>query len=168
MAYEFYVTIDATKQGKLKGDSTRAAHKDKITGLAFEYEVKSPRDLATGQASGKRQHSPITMVSEWGPSTPQLFQACVTNEVLKSVLMEFISTDPSGAEIVSHTIKLTNATVSDLRFYHSEKMAEGAAAGKHSPTGDAHNELHSTSFTFQKIEIESKTGKTMASDDWHK
>ncbi len=27
-------------------------------------EVKSPRDIATGQASGKRQHQPITMTKE--------------------------------------------------------------------------------------------------------
>ncbi|MEO6360988.1 MAG: hypothetical protein ABIO43_10505 [Sphingomicrobium sp.] len=36
------------------------------------YSVKSPRDLATGQASGKRTHGPVTFVKEWGPSTPQL------------------------------------------------------------------------------------------------
>ena len=31
--------------------------------------VASPRDVATGQASGKRQHRPITIVKEWGAST---------------------------------------------------------------------------------------------------
>lgn len=36
------------------------------------YEVKSPRDLATGQASGKRQHQPVTFVKEWGAATPRL------------------------------------------------------------------------------------------------
>jgi len=27
--------------------------------IAFEYDVKSPRDVATGQSSGKRQHQPL-------------------------------------------------------------------------------------------------------------
>ena len=36
------------------------------------YEVKSPRDIATGQASGKRQHGSITIVKEWGAASPQL------------------------------------------------------------------------------------------------
>jgi hypothetical protein len=40
--------------------------------LSFTYEVKSPRDVATGQASGKRTHKPLTITKEWGPSTPQL------------------------------------------------------------------------------------------------
>lgn len=35
------------------------------------YNVKSPRDAASGQASGKRTHKPVTFVKEWGASTPQ-------------------------------------------------------------------------------------------------
>ena len=34
--------------------------------------IVSPRDSATGQASGKRQHKPVTFVKEWGAATPQL------------------------------------------------------------------------------------------------
>ena len=36
------------------------------------YQVKSPRDAASGMASGKRTHKPVTFVKEWGPATPQL------------------------------------------------------------------------------------------------
>ena len=39
---------------------------------AAQYQVTSPRDSASGQASGKRMHKPITFVKEWGPATPQL------------------------------------------------------------------------------------------------
>lgn len=45
------------------GGSLRAAH--------FHHNVKSPRDSASGLASGKRTHHPVTFVKEWGPSTPQ-------------------------------------------------------------------------------------------------
>lgn len=34
--------------------------------------IVSPRDAATGQASGKRTHHPVTFVKEWGPATPKL------------------------------------------------------------------------------------------------
>ena len=61
MAYEFYVAIEGTKQGKFKGDNRSKAHKDQITGLAFDYEVISPRDLASGLPTGKRQHKPVTI-----------------------------------------------------------------------------------------------------------
>ena len=35
------------------------------------YEVK-PRDSASGMATGKRMHKPLTVVKEWGPASPQL------------------------------------------------------------------------------------------------
>ena len=38
---------------------------------ALMRNVKSPRDSASGMASGKRQHGTVTIVKEWGPSTPQ-------------------------------------------------------------------------------------------------
>jgi len=67
MAYEFYVTIESTKQGKLQGESTRKGQEGKLTGIGgFSYEVTSPRDAASGLATGKRQHTPVTFTKEWG------------------------------------------------------------------------------------------------------
>ncbi len=157
MAYEFYVTIEGTKQGKFKGESIRDKHKDKIEGLAFEWKVQSPRDIATGQASGKRQHMPIRITKEWGAASPQIVQALTTNEVLKSVLFEFIRTTADGAEEVHHTIKILNATISEVHPFISMT--------KHEERTDVH-ELEEVAFTYQRIEIENKPGKTMATDDW--
>ncbi len=36
------------------------------------YTVTSPRDAASGQASGRRMHKPVTITKEWGPTTLQL------------------------------------------------------------------------------------------------
>jgi hypothetical protein len=41
----------------------------KLTSASY---VVSPRDIATGQASGKRQHGSITIVKEWGAASPDL------------------------------------------------------------------------------------------------
>lgn len=159
MAYEFYVTIEGTKQGKFKSDTPRERHTGKIPGISFDYSVKSPRDAASGQASGKRTHQPLKFISEMGAHTPQTFQALCTNEVLKSVLFEFVKTDKNGEEYVYHTIKLVNATVSEMRNYN---LADAKTNASH----DVH-ELQETAFTFQRIEMESKDGKTMAVDDWN-
>jgi hypothetical protein len=40
--------------------------------ISFTYDVKSPRDVATGQASGKRTHKPIKIIKEWDATSPQL------------------------------------------------------------------------------------------------
>jgi len=164
MAYEFYVTIKGTTQGKFKGESSREGHKEKIAGLKFGYELKSPRDIATGQASGKRQHNPVSFTKEWGPSSPMIFQACATNEVLTDVLFEFIKTDPNGKEVIYHKIKLTNATVANIKQYTGGGDASASSA-KTTATYDTH-ELEDVSMTFQKIEIENVPGKTEAGDDW--
>ena len=50
---------------------------------AWDHSVKSPRDSATGQATGKRTHGPVTFVKEWGPSTPQLSAIKPTYDVKK-------------------------------------------------------------------------------------
>ena len=34
--------------------------------------IYAPRDVATGQASGKRMHKPFTIVKEWGAASPSL------------------------------------------------------------------------------------------------
>ena len=55
------------------GSELRAAH----------YNVKAPRDAASGMASGKRTHHPVTFVKEWGASTPQLRAMKITYDVKK-------------------------------------------------------------------------------------
>ena len=69
-----YVVIQA---GDLDGDGApddaylKLACSDSKLTQAW-YQVKGPRDVASGQASGKRTHKPVTFVKEWGPVTPQL------------------------------------------------------------------------------------------------
>jgi len=161
MAYDFYVTVEGTKMGKFKGEGPKTG--EKIPGLSFQYEVIAPHDSATGQHSGKRQHKPVTFVKEWGASTPQFFQALVNNEVLKTVKFEFMQINTNGEEFVFFTINLTNASVAGIRQY--TETPEGVPSSKHASTA-GNRELEAISFTFQKIELENKTAKTMAVDDW--
>ena len=153
MAEAFYVTIVGRKQGKFKPDGAVAA--GKIKGLAFHYEVASPRDAASGQASGKRQHSPVSFVKTWGAASPQLFQAAVTNEVLDSVLFEFVETTPEGKEAVFQTLKLTNAFVASIK-----------QDVKSAPGGHELQDLEEVAIVFQSIEMENLNGKTVAVDNW--
>jgi hypothetical protein len=64
---------DAVIKLDCAGDELRSAH----------YSVTSPRDAASGQASGKRMHKPITFVKEWGAATPQLSAMRPTYDVKK-------------------------------------------------------------------------------------
>jgi type VI secretion system secreted protein Hcp len=163
MGYPISVSIKGKKLGVFKGEGTQTNDKDKILASKFSYEVKSPRDAATGHASGTRQHSAIKIVKEWGAATPQIFTALVTNEVLQEVTLEFRRANANGEEYVYYRIKLTNASVSEIRQFSDDSNAlTGGSSAKH-PTD---MQLEEVSFTFQKIEMESLDGKTAAFDDW--
>jgi len=152
-----FVTIEATKQGKFKAEGG-PQFGDRIPVLRFSYEVGSPRDLATGQAAGKRQHKPLSITKEWSAASPQIFQAVTTNEILKSVLIEFFRTNQTtGQEEVAGTIRLTNATISKYRSAVSDSTSGDGPAGRL---------LDQVDFTFQKIEIANPAAKTGAVDDW--
>jgi type VI secretion system secreted protein Hcp len=167
MAYQFHLSIKGKTQGQFKGEGVLNRRKDSwIPALGFEYEIKSPRDAATGQRSGKRQHSPITIVKEWGAATPQIFTALVTNEVLSEVVFEFTRTNSNGEEYVFHKIKLTDGTVSQIKqFTGGDASTDSATSAKHTGAGKR-LEMEAVSFTFYKIEVENVDGKTSAMDDW--
>jgi type VI secretion system secreted protein Hcp len=99
MAFPFYFKAHGATQGDFKGDSLNPRRTGRIDGLDFEPEIESPRDPATGQASGKRQWKPIAIVKRWSASSPQFLQALATNEVLSTVDLEFESVDASGKEV---------------------------------------------------------------------
>ncbi len=80
-----YLTVRA---GDLDGDGSPddaylklACDGTSVTGAW--YQVRGPRDAASGQASGKRQHKPLTIIKEWGPATPQLAAIKPTYDVKK-------------------------------------------------------------------------------------
>jgi type VI secretion system secreted protein Hcp len=154
MAYEFYVTIEGTKQGRLAGESTREVHKGKLAGIGFSYEVTSSLGAASGRASRKREHGPITFTKEWGAASPQLFAALVTNEVLETALFEFVRTNDVGVERVFQTIRLTNASVTSIHQYVAAQE----------DTELDHAELEDVALSFRDIEITNVDAKTMAAD----
>jgi hypothetical protein len=67
------------KAGDLNGDgrpdlnSKNSGHATEQNAIVTsESNVKSPRDIATGQASGKRQHKPVTIVKEVDKASPKV------------------------------------------------------------------------------------------------
>ena len=56
---------------KSSSSSTRTSTTS-TTATATGSDIVSPRDAASGQASGKRQHKPVKIVKEWDANTPML------------------------------------------------------------------------------------------------
>jgi type VI secretion system secreted protein Hcp len=149
-----FLTIEGMKQGKIKGEPGLG---ERILVLRVSYEVTAPRDMATGQASGKRQHGQVLVVKDWGAASPQLLQALAQNETLKSVLIEFFRTGAGGQEEATEIMRLTDATISKM------KMTVSDASSGDGPAGRLIDEVY---LTFRKIEITHPAAKTIFSDDW--
>jgi hypothetical protein len=50
--------------GDVNGDGVAEAASSRSSAHATESKVQSPRDVATGQMSGKRQHQPVTVTKQ--------------------------------------------------------------------------------------------------------
>jgi type VI secretion system secreted protein Hcp len=145
-----YVKVVGKKQGTFKGDGLLTkGHTDQMLASAFDYGLVSPRDIATGQASGKRQHKPVVITKEWGPSMPQFLQAVATNEQLTKVTMEFWDTGRTGVQRLHFVVTLTNASLSEVKQHLANDLL-----------------TEDLSFTFQKIQVEDRIGNTIFMDDW--
>jgi len=84
--------------------------------ISFASQLLVPRDTATGKASGRLQIDPIKCVKRIDRASPLLVNALMTNEVLTDVTFSF-SQATRGAEAITHTLKLKNATVAGVRQF---------------------------------------------------
>jgi type VI secretion system Hcp family effector len=107
--------------------------------ISMTYEVKSPRDAASGQATGRRQHGAVCFVRAPSQSTPAWFSAVVNNEPLKSVTFDDGTT----------RFKLTTAVVANVKFFERDKIA-----------------LEEICMTFYKIDITHIKSGATSSDTW--
>jgi type VI secretion system secreted protein Hcp len=159
MPYQVYATVTAAKQGVFKGDSTQKGREGKIRVIAVSYGVVSPRDPASGLATGKRTQQPLVFSLNWDGCSPQFFSAAYTNENLTTVLFEYYGTDKTGMERLDHTVKLTNASIAEIREAYAATTPTGTPDG---------NDVQTVSLTFQKIEITNTVGSITAVDDWQR
>jgi type VI secretion system secreted protein Hcp len=147
--------IHGAVQGAFKGQG-EGAIRTRSPGWPLHTAWQFPKILPLDFALESASISPL--FSQRNGVQLRLYQAAATNEVLKSVLFEFITTNTYGKEEVDFTIELTNAMISG--FEGSLHIGEKAG-----PIIDT-RELEVITLEFQKIVVTSVTGGTTASDNW--
>jgi type VI secretion system secreted protein Hcp len=141
--------VNGTVQGLFKGDDNagpRAANQINVTD--YQFELTAPRDIASGQASGKRVYKPMVITHVMGGSSPQFLRAAATGERLKSVVINFYRTDRFGRDVNYYRVTLTDAFLSDVKQY----------------TGGT-DVLEDDSFSFRKVEQQDLIAHTDFVDD---
>ena len=159
MALNSYLSLTGKKQGLIKGSVTQKGREGKIMVIAATHGVNSPRDAATGQSSGVRRHSPFVITKELDASSPHLYTALAGNEVLSAWELQFWSASgtTNGAEVMRYTVRLVNATVSDIRFHMPNNK---------NPELVRYAEYEEVAFTYERIEWTWVLGGLKASDGW--
>jgi type VI secretion system secreted protein Hcp len=146
------VLIKGEKSGTFKGSCVIKGKEDWITLAGWRFEVKSPRDAASGAATGRRQYLPLVLNKTLDRASSKLFGASVTNETLTSVRMVIRKKRNEGSGDTSDffTIELENARIASLDI-----LCEPNGAIREVVT-----------LTFQKITLTYVDGGIAASDDW--
>ncbi|MEP6701002.1 MAG: type VI secretion system tube protein TssD [Bacteroidota bacterium] len=155
-AQKVYMKVDGTKSGSIKDLNPVNKAGDKIELTGYSFESSSPRDAATGMASGRRTRTPLTITKNMGQSGILLYNAEINNEVLKTVVIEVYKTNNQGMETLEQTITLTNATVSSYQQIFDETPAPGTVRGP----------IDIIKFSYQKITFVYSNGGVMAEDSW--
>jgi type VI secretion system secreted protein Hcp len=136
MATTAYLTVHGQKQGEIKGGATEKGREGWIPLISVAYGVESPRDPASGLPTGRRVHTPITVVKVIDQASPNLLQALVANEALTSVKIEFWRPVAEAASPY-FIIVLTNAAIVGIALAPSSE--------------DGTHEYEQVQFTYQKI-----------------
>ncbi len=157
MALNSYLQLKGQKQGDIKGSVTQKGREGKIMVIAFIHEVQSPRDAASGQATGKRMHKPFVITKEIDRSSPLLYSALTNNENIISWELQCFAADSKGAEVNNYTVRLTNAKIADIRsIMLNNKMTENIKMPLMEEVG----------FVYEKIEWLWVDGNITAADEW--
>jgi type VI secretion system secreted protein Hcp len=135
------LTIEGQRQG------TIADQTSPIRPVAYSHGIVSPRDAASGLATGRRQHKPLVIVKELDKASPLLMKAMVTDENLKSVVLTY-TIGPT-----TYRVRLTNASIADIQQDSQSTLVP----------------RETISFTYQKIEwtyMSTDGTNITAMDDW--
>jgi type VI secretion system Hcp family effector len=121
-------------------------------GASNPSAVKSPRDAASGLATGRRQHKPIVLVLEYGKATPQLFKHMVTGSSLEQCDIEVYNVDDAtGRETLLYRIKVTGAQIA-TGDVDGDGLSDEARKGTGGGAGKVSLQDFHFSLSYQKIE----------------
>ena len=161
MALNAYLRLKGQKSGDIKGSVTQKGRENSIMVIAVSHSMTSPRDMASGLTTGKRQHQPLVITKELDKSSVLLWNMLVTNENISSFELQFWAPSTGGAgvgsEVQNYKVKLTNASIVRIDFHMLNNK---------NPDLAKFAEYEEIAFNYQKIEWTWNDGGITAGDDW--
>jgi len=141
----------------IDGEVTLKGREGQIEVFAFNHEVAAPFDATSGQASGKRSHSPVKVVTRISKATPLIAQALGNNQVIPKIEIFFWNTSPNGIEQNYFKITIENCRVASRRLWSPNKL---------DPSTATYIPLEELAFVYQKITWTYVSGGVEYQDTW--
>lgn len=119
--------------------------------VGFSWGVKSPRDITTGQATGRIQPQAVTITKFIDKSSPLIYQAVTTNKNIKeSEIVIFENQQKGTGKVKMFTVKMTDAAFASIQ----------------TGTADEGGAIEFIEMNFSNIMLRHEVGQTEASWDW--
>jgi len=170
MALDADIKVVGSVQNAFKHQSSIKSRAGTSIVTKSTHGILAPRDPSSGLASGKRQHKEMQCTVLLDSSIINFYTALSTNEVLKTVTVNFYQTTAStlnvggtggggGESKPAITWVLENAVVSEIDFFQPFSRAVDQE--------EKHKDQHFTvKFTYQKVTVTWTVGGVTYTDDW--
>lgn len=110
------LTLVSQEQGEIEGSCDIEGRENTILVQSFKHIVDLPSN-ESGLPSGRRIHRPLMITKEVDKSTPKLYQALCTGEVITEATLRWYRLDGSGDELQFFTVLLQNALIVKLESW---------------------------------------------------
>ena len=163
MALNAFLRIKGGRQGDIRGSVTQRGREGRILVIGAEHQLTSPREAASGRATGKRVHTPFIITKELDRASPLLYQMLATNEAIVEWELQFWAGGETGTagrtgiDVQRYTVTLQNATIVAIKFRMPNTQV---------PESAKLSEYEEVSFAYQKITWTWTEGAVQAQDDW--
>lgn len=160
-----YMSVEGVTQGLISGDALsedsvgstyQEGHEEQFMVQAFEHQITIPRDVHSGQPSGRRVHQPLKITKVFDKASPLLYQAMVTGESLTCVI-NWYRTSAEGNQEHYFTQELEGAVITDIKAIMPNCQDPSSAHFTH---------LEEISFSYSTITWVHEISGTEGHDDW--
>jgi type VI secretion system secreted protein Hcp len=145
----------------IQGESTISSleRANTIECTRWTWGCRSPREGASAQITGRRQHQPVTIQKRVDKASPILFKALCRNEKVDEATFMFFEPDRAGSgnETKYMTVQLTDAYISSVSVVSDDatrSQAEQPCA------------MEEVQFVFKNITMTYENGGVTDTDSW--
>lgn len=135
-ASDFFLSVQAKRAGKLKGEATSSDHADDILIQAWRWGASASTAVGSVQGTARRSYQSLTVVKKIDSSSTGLLAALATNDEIKEATL---SMRKAGGEQQDYfKIKLQGARIVNVEYSTDERA----------------NTLETVSIAFTKVDVE--------------